>query len=78
MSVQARVRHDRFTLATVAYMQMTAQCRGSTRTDIAKRLQLAVRQDRPPPLQKLLFVLAKDIGDFRPMLFHRCRALSSD
>jgi hypothetical protein len=59
-------------------MEMTAQCRGSTRADIAKRLQLAVRQNGPPPFQKLLFVLAKDIGDFRPTLFHLCRALSSD
>jgi hypothetical protein len=38
MSVQARVRHDRFTLATIALVKMSAQCGGSTRADIAERL----------------------------------------
>jgi hypothetical protein len=64
MPAQTGVIDKRFALTAITLIQMSAQCGSSTGTDVSESLELAVRQRRPPVLQKLLFLLTKDIGHF--------------
>ena len=51
---------------------------GLTRADIPECLDLLPVEGMAPAFEELLSVLLEDIGDFRPMLVHFCRPLSSE
>ena len=66
-------------LGTVVTLFQACAERGSAAcADVPECLALVGRQRIAPPREELLFVLAKDIGDFQPMLVHRCRPSSSE
>ena len=56
--------------ALVALFEMTAEDRGAARADVAKSFMLLWRDRVPPLRQKLLLMLANDIGYFEPMVGH--------
>ena len=60
----------------VALFQVRAKSRGSARADVSEGPALPGIEHMPPLPEEFLFVLAKDIGDFEPMLAHRCRPSS--
>ena len=51
---------------------MRAEGSGAARADVTECSKLMGGEDMPPLLEELLFVLAKDIGDFQPMFDHSC------
>jgi hypothetical protein len=56
--------------APIALFEVTAERRSAARTDVAKRLMLLWRDRVSPLRQKLLLMLANDIGYFEPMFGH--------
>ena len=64
--------------AVVALLQVSAESGGSACADVSECSALMGIQPMPPRPEELLFVLTKDIGDFEPMLGHRCRPSSLD
>jgi hypothetical protein len=60
----------------VALFQVRAKSRGAARADVSECSALRGMEHMPPLPEEFLFVLAKDIGDFQPMLAHRCRPSS--
>jgi hypothetical protein len=60
----------------VALFQVRAQSRGSACADVSECPALLGIEHMPPLPEEFLFVLAKDIGGFEPMLAHRCRPSS--
>ena len=70
MSISARVVGDHGMTALVALFEMTAEGRGAARADVAKSFMLLRRDGVPPLRQKLLLMLANDIGYFEPMFAH--------
>jgi hypothetical protein len=73
---KARVIGNRLLRASVALLQVRAKSGGSACADVSECSALMGIQHMPPVPEKLLFVLAKDIGDFQPMFGHRCRPSS--
>jgi hypothetical protein len=53
----------------ITLLEARAERGGAACTDVPECLALVGRECSAPPLEELLFVLAKDIGDFQPM-FH--------
>src|SRR5437868_2572290 len=72
MSIPARVVRDGLMRAVIALLQMSAQHGGAACADVPECPQLLGRDRMAPSLEELLFVLAKDIGDFEPMPGHSC------
>src|SRR5271155_875907 len=68
----ARVIRDGLMRAVIALLQMGAQRGGAACADVPECSPLMGRERMAPSLEKLLFVLAKDIGDFQPMCGHCC------
>ena len=64
MAVAARTVRNLLTPATISLLDLGAECGGTTRADVSECLELLRRQYISPSLQKLLTVLAEDIGDF--------------
>lgn len=64
MAVAARAVGNLLTPATISLLDLGAECGGTTRADVSECLELLRRQYISPSLQKLLTVLAEDIGDF--------------
>lgn len=62
--------------AVVAAFDARAQCCGLACTDVSEYSPLLGRKHRTPTLEKFLFVLTKDIGDFQPMRVHSSRLAS--
>ena len=58
--------------AVIALLRMGAQRGGAACADVPECSQLMGRECMAPSLEELLFVLAKDIGDFEPMSTHLC------
>jgi hypothetical protein len=58
--------------AVIALLQMSAKRGGAACADVSECPQLLGRKRMVPSLKELLFVLAKDIGDFQPMIAHCC------
>jgi hypothetical protein len=56
--------------AVIALLQMSAKRGGAACADVPEGSQLMGRERVTPSLEELLFVLAKDIGDFQPMSAH--------
>jgi len=57
--------------APITFLEMPTQDRGPAVPDGSQGPQLRVRQYGSPASQKLFFMGAEDIGQFRPMWFHR-------
>ena len=70
MSIPARVVCNHGMTALVALFEMAAEGRGAARADVAKSFMLLWRDRVPPLRQKLLLMLANDIGYFEPMFGH--------
>ena len=68
--IAAGVESDDFVRAVIAPLDVGAQFTGLARADVSKCPDLMRREAAPPSFQEFLFVLAKDIGDFRPMFVH--------
>jgi hypothetical protein len=71
VAIQTGVIDNHLAATVIANMEVSAKGGGSTNTDVVERLELAKGQHVSPPIQKLLFMLTKDIGDFWPMSVHR-------
>jgi hypothetical protein len=56
--------------APIALLEMPTQGCGPAVPDGSQGPQLRVRQHESPASQKLFFMGAEDIGQFRPMWFH--------
>jgi hypothetical protein len=72
VAIPAGVVSDGLMRAMIALLQMSAQHCGAARADVPEGSQLMGRERVAPSLEELLFVLAKDIGDFQPMFGHGC------
>jgi len=59
------------TLITLFHMR--AKGGGAARTDVSECSALLGIEHMPPLPEEFLFVLAKDIGDFKPVFDHPCR-----
>lgn len=57
----------------IALFHVRAKFGGSTRADVSECPALLGIEHMPPLPEEFLFVLAKDIGDFKPMFYHPCR-----
>jgi hypothetical protein len=62
--------------AVAALLDVGTEGGGSASADVSEGSALRGGERMPPLPEELLFVLAKDIGDFEPMLDHRCRPSS--
>ena len=62
--------------AVVALFKMRAKGGSSAGADVSEGSALRGGERMPPLPEELLFVLAKDIGDFEPMFSHRWRPSS--
>jgi hypothetical protein len=60
----------------VALLEVRAESGGAAGADVSEGSALRGVEHVPPSPEELLFVLAKDIGDFEPMFSHRCRPSS--
>jgi hypothetical protein len=58
--------------AVVAAFDARAQRSGLACADVSEDSPLLRGKYRTPTLEKFLFVLTKDIGDFQPMRVHGC------
>ena len=72
MPIAAGVVCDGLMRAVIALLQMSAKRGGAACADVSECPQLLGRKHMAPSLKELLFVLAKDIGDFKPMIGHCC------
>lgn len=70
MSIPARVVGDYGMAALIALFEVTAEGRRAARADVAKSFMLLWRDRVSPLRQKLLLMLANDIGYFEPMFGH--------
>ena len=59
----------------IALFPASGESGGSACADVAESLALLGQEGVAPAGQEFLFVLSRDIGDFQPMLGHRCRLL---
>ena len=62
--------------ALVALFDVCTKSSGSACADVSECSALLDIERMPPLPEELLFVLAKDIGDFQPMFDHPCRPSS--
>ena len=62
--------------AMITLLYLGTECGGAARADVSECLALLGRHYMIPAFQELLTVLSEDIGDFQPMLCHRCRPSS--
>ena len=62
--------------AVIALLYEFAERGRAARADVPEGFPLLGRQHVSPAVEELLPVLSEDIGDFQPMLAHRCRPLS--
>jgi hypothetical protein len=51
---------------------VSAQGGSAACADVTEYSKLMRRESMTPSFEEFLFVLAKDIGDFQPMLAHLC------
>ena len=65
-----RVIHDGLLPAGIALLDMGAESGRAACADVTEYTALLAGQCMSPLGHELLFVLAKDIGDFEPMLGH--------
>jgi len=64
--------------AVITALEMSAESGGAAGADVAEPSPLLPGQGMPPGGEEFLFVLSKDIGDFKPMFGHFWRgSLSS-
>lgn len=56
----------------VALLDVCAKSGGSACADVSECSALLGIEHMPPLAEEFLLVLTKDIGDFEPMLGHRC------
>jgi hypothetical protein len=68
---KARIVSGDFAGAVIALLDMAAEGTGAACADVTECSKLLGGENLTPLLEKFLFVLAKDIGDFQPM---QCRA----
>ena len=61
----------------VALFDVRAEGGGLACADVSENSKLMVGNYVAPSLEKFLFVLAKDIGDFEPTFDHSCRPSSA-
>jgi hypothetical protein len=78
MPIPARVVGDDLTGAAIALFYMSAKGGGAACADVTECSKLMCGEGMTPSLEEFLFVLAKDIGDFQPMLGHPCLPSSFD
>jgi hypothetical protein len=76
MPIPARVIRDGLMRAVIALLHVSAKRGGAACADVTEYSPLMGRECVAPSLEEFLFVLAKDIGDFQPMLDHCCRGSS--
>lgn len=76
MPIAAGFILDHLMGAVIALLYELAEGGGAARADVPEGFPLLGRQHVSPAFQKLLPVLAEDIGDFQPMLTHRWRLSS--
>ena len=60
----------------ITLFDVGAERRGLACADVSENSKLMVGNNVAPPFEKSLFVLAKDIGDFKPMFYPFCRPSS--
>jgi hypothetical protein len=72
MAISARVVRDGLMRTVIALLQMSAKRGGAACADVTECSQLVGRECMARSLEELLFMLAKDIGDFQPMSGHGC------
>jgi hypothetical protein len=77
-AVAAGVKYQFLMRTVVTLFDACAQGGGSACADVTECLALLGREAVTPARKEILFVLAKDIGDFQPMFSHRCRPLSRE
>lgn len=77
MSIPARVVSDYAMAALVTLFEVTAESRGAAGADVAESFALLWGDGMSPLRQKLLLVLADDIGYFEPMFGHLRRPSQS-
>ena len=65
-----RIIHDGLLLAGIALLDMGAESGCAACADVTEYTALLAGQRMSPVGHELLFVLAKDIGDFEPMRGH--------
>jgi len=70
VSVSAGVERDNFVRAVIATLDVSAQFTFLACADISECPNLMGCEAPLPFFGKFLFVLAKDIGDFKPMSVH--------
>ena len=64
MPISTRVVRDGLMRAVITLLHVSAQRGGAACADVSEGSQLMGRERVTPSLEELLFVLAKDIGDF--------------
>ena len=64
--------------AGITLLQVRAQGGGAADADVPKSFALLGREGVAPLAQELLFIAAKDLGHFQPMVFHRLRPSPSE
>jgi hypothetical protein len=62
--------------AVITLFDVGAERGGLACADVSENSKLMVGNNVAPSFEKSLFVLAKDIGDFKPMFYHFCRPSS--
>ena len=70
MTVAARSVCNLLMCAMVTLLHLSAKRGGTACAEVSECLALLRRQYVSPAIQKLLTVLAEDIGDFQPMFGH--------
>ena len=78
MPVAAGIECGHLQRTRIALPDVGAELPRLTGADIPECLHLLPVQRMAPALEELLSVLSEDIGDFRPMLAHFWRPLSSE
>jgi len=76
MPIPARVERHGFVRTVVTLLDAGAKRRGLACADVPEDSELVIGKYPAPLFEELPFVLAKDIGDFEPMLRHLCRLSS--
>ena len=67
MPIAAGVECHGFVGAVVALLDARTERGGLASADVSENSKLVAGKDVAPLIEKFLFVLAKDIGDFEPM-----------
>lgn len=76
MPIPAGVECHGLVGAVIALFDVGAERGGLACADVSENSKLMVGNNIAPSFEKFLFVLAKDIGDFKPMVDHFCRPSS--